>query len=62
MNERTIRRQRLHALERRFRRDRVRRHNLLRVVEALPLRARITIKVGVWVYRLRQIFTRTPEA
>lgn len=62
MNERTIRRQRLHELERRYKRDRVLRHNLLRVVDALPLRARIAIKVGAWIFRLRQLFTRTSAA
>ena len=62
MNERTIRRQRLRDIERRYRRNRVIRHNLRRIVSTLPIRARIVIAFGVWFYRLRQIFTRTPAA
>jgi len=62
MNERTIRRERIRELERRYKRNRVVRHNLHRVVDALPLRARIAIKLGVWIYRLRQFFTRTHAA
>lgn len=62
MNERTIRRQRLRDIERRYRRNRVIRHNLRKVVSALPIRARVAIAFGVWLYRLRQIFTRTSAA